>query len=90
MIVRILGDARYDVPQSQVAALEQCDAALTKALDDGDEAVFSASLAELVDQVRRSGTVVDPGDMRSSELVVPNEGSSLAEVNEILASEGGS
>ena len=90
MIVRILGDARYNVPDEAVGVLEASDTRLTAALENGDEASFTAALAELIDHVRAAGTILDPSDVRSSELVVPNEGSTLDEVQKILASEGGS
>lgn len=90
MIVRILGDARYEVPEAESGALEGYDAALSAALDGGDEAAFASALGDLVAHVRRYGTIVDPGDVRLSELVVPNEDASLGEVREILASEGDS
>ena len=41
MIVRILGEGRYDVPDADMPAIEQLDAQLTDALDRGDEAEFA-------------------------------------------------
>ena len=85
MIVRILGEARYDVPEADLPAIEQLDAALVDAMERGDEAAFSGALADLIGQVRHTGTVVPADDLRTSELVVPHVGSTLAEVQEMLS-----
>ena len=84
MIVRILGEARYDVPEADMPAIEQLDAALVDALDRGDEAAFSGALADLIGQVRHTGTLLPADDLQTSELVVPHVGSTLAEVKELL------
>jgi hypothetical protein len=87
MIVRILGEGRFDVPDADMPAVEQLDAQLTDALDRGDEASFDAALADLVGQVRHTGTRLPADDLQTSGLVVPHEGSSLAEVKGLLAEE---
>jgi hypothetical protein len=85
MIVRILGEGRYEVPDADLPALEQLDAQLADALDRGDEAEFTGTLADLVGLVRHTGKLVAPDDLRTSSLVVPHEGSSLDEVRSLLA-----
>jgi hypothetical protein len=85
MIVRILGEGRYEVPDADLPALEQLDAQLADALDRGDEAEFTGTLADLVGLVRHTGKLVAPDDLRTSSLVVPHQGSSLDEVRSLLA-----
>jgi hypothetical protein len=85
MIVRILGEGRYEVPDADLPALEQLDAQLADALDRGDEAEFTGALADLVGLVRHTGKLVAPDDLRTSSLVVPHQGSSLDEVRSLLA-----
>jgi hypothetical protein len=85
MIVRILGEGRYDVPEADLPAIEQLDAQLVDAMDRGDNAAFGGALADLIGQVRHTGTLLAPDDLRTSSLVVPHEGSSLAEVQALLA-----
>jgi len=85
MIVRILGSGRYDVPEADLPAIEQLDQQLVDALDRGDEAAFTGALADMVNQVRHTGTLIPADDVRTSELVVPHEGSTLAEVRDLLA-----
>ena len=85
MIVRILGEGRYDVPDGDMPAIEQLDAQLVDALERGDEAEFAGTLEDLLGQVRHTGTLVAPDDLRTSSQVVPHEGSTLAEVRALLA-----
>ncbi len=85
MIVRILGEGRYDVPDADLPAIEQLDAQLNDALERNDEIEFKSTLADLIGEVRHSGTLVAPDDLRTSSLAVPHEGSTLAEVRALLA-----
>ncbi len=85
MIVRVLGEGRYEVPEADLPAIEQLDAQLADALDRGDEAAFAGTLTDLIGEVRHTGKLVAPDDLRTSSLVVPHEGSSLAEVQALLA-----
>jgi len=87
VIIRILGEGRYDVPDADLPAIEQLDAVLVDALERKDEATFESALADIIGQVRHSGTQLDHDDMRTSELVIPHEGSTLAEVAEVLSEE---
>jgi hypothetical protein len=86
-VVRILGEGRYDVPEADMPAIEQLDAQLNDALERDDENEFTSSLADLIKQVRHTGTLVDPDDLRNSTQVVPHEGSTLTEVRSLLAEE---
>jgi len=85
MIVRILGEARYDVPDADLPAIEQLDAQLVDAMDREDDAAFASTLADLIGQVRHTGALVAPDDLRPSSLVVPHESATLAEVRSLLA-----
>jgi hypothetical protein len=87
MIVRILGGGRYDVAQADLAAIEQLDAQLTDALDRNDATGFESTLSDLIAQVRSAGTLLPADDLQTSGLVVPHEGSTLAEVRGLLAEE---
>jgi hypothetical protein len=87
VIVRILGEGRYDVPDADLPAIEQLDAQLVDAMDRGDEAAFTGTLADLIGQVRHTGKLVAPDDLRTSSLVVPHDGSTLDEVRSLLAEE---
>ncbi|HUC36189.1 MAG TPA: hypothetical protein VMR97_03605 [Acidimicrobiales bacterium] len=89
MIVRILGEGRYEVPDADMGGVERLDTKLVEAMDKGDEKSFAETLVKLVGEVRRTGKLLAPDDLRTSELAVPHEGSTLGEVSALLA-EGGS
>ena len=87
MIVRILGEGRYEVPDADLPAIEELDSVLVDAIDRGDEAAFSAALADLIGQVRHTGKPLAHDDTRTSAMAVPHEGSTLTEVKSLLAEE---
>jgi hypothetical protein len=88
MIIRILNEGQYDVPDARVDRLNELDTLLQNAVDDGDEAAFAAALGQLLAEVRASGSAVPAGTLTASDLVLPAEGTSLAEVSAILGDEG--
>jgi hypothetical protein len=89
VIVRILGDGRYEVPEADLPAIEHLDEVLMDAVERGDEAAFGGALADLVGAVHHGGRRLDHDDTRTSGMVVPHEGSTLAEVQKLLAEEEG-
>ncbi len=85
MIVRVLGEGRYEVPSEALPGIAALDETLGAAVDAGDEPAMTSALAGLIAAIRAAGTAVAPDDLRVSELVVPHEGSSLDEVVGLLA-----
>ncbi len=89
MIVRILGDAQYEVPAEAKGALETLDDALVKAVEGNDEATFTDALTKLIAEVRRAGTPLAADAFAPSDLVVPFADASLEETKTLLADSGG-
>ena len=87
MIVRILEEGQYEVPDSEIGELEELDAKLAAAIERNDGEGFSQVLLQLAERVRTTGTALDAGTIVSSELTVPHKGASLDEVKHLLASE---
>jgi hypothetical protein len=87
VIVRILGEGRFDVPEADMPAIEQLDAQLTDAVDRNDPTAFDSALSDLVTEVRHTGALLPADDLQTSGLVVPHPGSTLSEVKELLAEE---
>ncbi|HEX4655120.1 MAG TPA: hypothetical protein VH274_05210 [Mycobacteriales bacterium] len=88
MIVRILGEGQVDVPDGDLDSLNDLDDALQAAVDGGDEASFTQSLAALLSRVRAVGRPLPDDEIVSSDLVLPSADASLAEVRELLGDEG--
>lgn len=88
MIIRILSEGQYDVPDTSIDALNELDRELEAAVETGDEASFGAALGALLDLVRSSGEPVAVDSLVASDLVLPPESASLAEVRDMLSGEG--
>jgi hypothetical protein len=88
MIIRILGEGQYDVAESDRERLNQLDGALESAVESGDEARFTESLAGLLTAVREAGTRLPDDSLEDSDLFLPPADASLDEVREMLTDEG--
>jgi hypothetical protein len=88
MIIRILTEGQYDVPDSEMDGLNVLDEKLQEAIESNDESGFSAALAELLERVRSVGTVPAPELLAQSDLVLPYSDATLSEVRDLLSEEG--
>jgi hypothetical protein len=88
MIVRILGEGQYDVPDSALDELETHDVAVQQASDGGDQAAFTAELGALLDRVRALGAPVADDYLGASDLVLPGADFSLAQAADLFTDEG--
>jgi hypothetical protein len=85
MIVRILGEGQYSVPDEHRSELEALDNTLLEAVDAGDETAFATTLGAAAAEVRRVGTVLPDDEFYPSDLVLPFEDATLSETKELLA-----
>ena len=90
MIVRILGEGQYSIPDSERSALEALDSTVANAVDGGDEESFTSALAGLTAAVRQLGEPVADDDFAPSDLVVPFPDATLEETKGLLAESGDS
>ncbi|HEX6499421.1 MAG TPA: hypothetical protein VF054_10365 [Micromonosporaceae bacterium] len=88
MIIRILGEGQYDLPDTEIDQLNELDAELQAAVDDGDDARFTTALGNLLTAVRQAGDPVPDDVLAASDLVLPADGTDLTEVAELLTDEG--
>jgi hypothetical protein len=88
MIVRILGEGQLEVPESASGELNELDGALEAAVDRGDEAAFQAALTTLLAKLREVGSPTEAGDLRPSELIIPQPDATMDEVRKLLSDEG--
>jgi hypothetical protein len=88
MIVRILGEGQFSVDDEVAVGLNRLDADLEAAVERGDEPAFQAALSGLLAQVRDHGKATPADMLAPSELILPAEGSSMAEVRKLLTDEG--
>jgi hypothetical protein len=88
MIVRILGEGQLQVADSAAAELNELDAKLEATVERDDEAGFRSALEALLARVRALGRPVEPGTLEPSELILPAEGATMADVRKLLAGDG--
>ena len=88
MIVRILGEGQYTVPDERRDALGKLDDAVAEAVDQGDQVRFAEALAALTAEVRSSGVTLADDAFAPSDLVVPFADASLEETRALLADHG--
>ena len=88
MIVRISGEGQFEVPDGHVEELNRLDEDLTKAVDSGDDAQFTAALEALLASVRTAGKELPADWIGPSDLVLPSPESTIHEVREVLGDEG--
>ncbi|MFF5155999.1 hypothetical protein ACFY3N_07040 [Streptomyces sp. NPDC000348] len=88
MIMRILGEGQYEIADEHLDRLNELDSALQSAADAGDGATFTTALSALLDAVRSLGTPLPDEEITPSDLVLPDEGTSLAQVRQLLSDEG--
>jgi len=89
MIVRILGDGQFEVPDADRPGLHQLEEVLDTAIEGDDEAAFAAALAAVIAEVRRVGTELAADSFTASDRVLPFDDATLAETKELLAGPGG-
>jgi hypothetical protein len=88
MIVRILGEGQFRVSDDATSDLNRLDSELEAAVERNDESAFAGALHGLLAQVRAQGSPVPPDILEPSELILPAEGSSMAEVRKLLSDDG--
>ncbi|ABD11597.1 hypothetical protein CcI156_21115 [Frankia sp. CcI156] len=88
MIVRILGEGQFDLPATDLEALNELDDVLLTAVEAGDEPAFQEALTRLLERVRTRGRAVPADQLEPSELVLPRADTGLAEVRGLLGDEG--
>lgn len=88
MIVRILGEGQYDVPDDALDHLNTLDAAVEAAVEAEDHEAFGPALTALLDGVREKGTVHDAESLDESDLILPMSDATLDEVRRMLADDG--
>ncbi|MFC5906395.1 PspA-associated protein PspAA [Streptacidiphilus monticola] len=88
MIVRIMGEGQFDVPDSLVDRLNELDNAVLAALDSGDETEFRTSLDALLAAVRAGGKAVPADYLGPSDATLPFESATVDEVKALLHEDG--
>jgi hypothetical protein len=88
MIVRIVGEGQFDVPEDHLDELNRLDDDLAVAIEGGDHDRFQAALEALLTSVRIHGKELPEDYLGPSDLVLPSPDATLEEVSAVLGEEG--
>ncbi|MGH3516991.1 MAG: PspA-associated protein PspAA [Haloechinothrix sp.] len=88
MIVRILGEGQFDVPDTALDSLNELDEVLVAAVESGDDDAFTRALEALLAGIRAAATPHAVDALDSSDLILPGPDSTLAEVRALLGDDG--
>ena len=88
MIIRIMAEGQYELPDSAADGLNELDARVESAVEGRDQDAFAAALGELLTAVRELGEAVPDEMLVDSDLVLPPADATVDEVAELLGDEG--
>ncbi len=88
MIIRIMGEGQFRLPEGAVEELNHLDTDLESAVERHDEDAFHTALRKLLDRARDLGEVLPPDAIEPSDLILPGEGATIEEVRDLLADGG--
>ena len=88
MIVRILSEGQFEVPDGEVDRLNELDDAVHAAIKANDASAFSAALGVLLEAVREVGGPVSDDDLAVSDAILPPADATIDEASELLRDDG--
>lgn len=88
MIVRIMGEGQFDVPEDALDRLNELDSAVESAVANQDHDGFRAALADLLDGIRAVATQHPDDALDESDIIVPPADATLEQVRELLNDDG--
>lgn len=80
MIVRIVGEGQWRVPDQELARMNVLDELLAEAVREGDAEELPSILDELDCHVRKVGIEVDDGQVHLSDVILPNPSTPFDEI----------
>jgi hypothetical protein len=87
MIIRILGEGQLRVDDAAAADLNALDADVEAAVQRNDQAALAVALTALLARARQ-GTPLPPDSLEPSDVIIPHEDATVAEVRKLLTDEG--
>ena len=88
MIVRILGEGQFRVPDEEMPGLQELDGKLEAALETDDDASFRTALLALLDRVHEVGRPVPDDELDTSDAILPDREAHVDEVRAMLLDDG--
>jgi hypothetical protein len=88
VIVRISMEGQYELPDSELEALNKLDNEAVVACESSDEQQFRAAFGRLLEEVRSRGQRVPDDELRGSDLILPPPDVTLEEARADFSGDG--
>ena len=81
MIIRIVGEGQWQVPDTEMNHLNRIDSRVEHAIETTSQSELTEALSELVTTVRTIGTPIADDNIVDSDLIVPDVSATIEEVS---------
>lgn len=88
MIVRIMSEGQYEMPEGIYDELNELDNRVVAAVEAENQADYDHAFKALLQLIRESGTPLGPEDLRESQVIVPPPDLTLAEAEHEFTGDG--
>lgn len=88
MIIRIMGEGQYRVPDVLCDELNQIDNRIVDLVDEGKAEEFRNELARLISEIKEKGDPLEAKDILKSDIIVPPGDLSLEEAKAVFKGSG--
>ena len=88
MIIRIMGEGQFTVPEDLKKELNSIDNQIVDHVARGDEASFRADLLRLHKTILKKGRPLDPNEIRESDVILPPSDLTIEEAKRIFSGSG--
>lgn len=88
MIIRILGEGQYRVPEALCDELNQIDNRIVDLVEEGKAEEFQNELAKLISEIKEKGEPIEAEEILESDIIVPPGDLSLEEAKAVFTGSG--
>lgn len=88
MIIRIMGEGQYRVPDALCDELNQIDNRIVKLVEEDKAVEFRDEIAKLISEIKKKGEPVEAEKILTSDIIVPPGDLSLKEAKAVFKGSG--
>jgi hypothetical protein len=88
MIVRIMGEGQFVVSSALLDSLNEIDNKIVEEVDRGNEERMRELLREMIALVKREAIPLNPGEILTSDVIIPPEDLKLEEAKRTFTGAG--
>jgi hypothetical protein len=88
LIIRIMGEGQYRIPDALCDELNQIDNRIVKLVEEDKALEFRNELAKLISEIKENGEPVEAEEILTSDIIVPPGDLSLKEAKAVFKGSG--